>query len=77
MKSRVYVAGAIEDGSFPDEMKARLEDALTKAGVDHTIETYQAKHGWVFRDLPVYDRGRCRTPLADDARAVRRDLLKH
>ncbi len=36
-------------------MKARLEDALTKAGVDHTIETYQAKHGWVFRDTPVYD----------------------
>jgi carboxymethylenebutenolidase len=55
IKSRVYVAGAIEDGSFPDDMKARLEDALTKAGVDHKIETYQAKHGWVFRDTPVYD----------------------
>ncbi|AKU99986.1 Dienelactone hydrolase family [Labilithrix luteola] len=55
MKSRVYVAGAIEDGSFPDEMKARLEDALTKAGVEHTIETYPAKHGWVFRDAPVHD----------------------
>jgi carboxymethylenebutenolidase len=55
MKARVYVAGATEDQSFPDEMKARLEDALTKAGVDHTIETYPAKHGWVFRDTPVYD----------------------
>jgi carboxymethylenebutenolidase len=55
IKSRVYVAGAIEDASFTDEMKARLEDALTKAGVDHRIETYEAKHGWVFRDLPVYD----------------------
>jgi carboxymethylenebutenolidase len=55
MKSRVYVASAIEDPSFPDDMKARLEEALTKAGVDHTIETYPAKHGWVFRDLPVYD----------------------
>ncbi|MDB4938899.1 MAG: Dienelactone hydrolase family [Labilithrix sp.] len=55
MKSRVYVAGAIEDASFPDDMKARLDEALTKAGVDHTIETYPAKHGWVFRDLPVYD----------------------
>jgi carboxymethylenebutenolidase len=55
IKSRVYIAGAIEDESFPDAMKARLEDALTKAGVDHTIETYQAKHGWVFRDTPVYD----------------------
>jgi carboxymethylenebutenolidase len=55
IKSRVYIAGAIEDASFTDEMKARLEDALTRAGVDHTIETYQAKHGWVFRDTPVYD----------------------
>jgi carboxymethylenebutenolidase len=55
MKSRVYVAGAIEDPSFPDDMKAQLEEALTAAGVDHTIETYNAKHGWVFRDTPVYD----------------------
>jgi carboxymethylenebutenolidase len=55
MKSHVYVAGAIEDQSFPDDMKARLEAALTSAGVDHQIETYPAKHGWVFRDIPVYD----------------------
>lgn len=55
MKARVYVAGAIEDQSFPDDMKARLEQALTDAGVDHTIETYPAKHGWVLRDTPVYD----------------------
>ena len=55
IKSRVYIAGAIEDQSFPDEMKARLEQALTEAGVDHVIETYPAKHGWVFRDTPVYD----------------------
>ncbi len=56
IRARVYVAGAIEDQSFPDDMKERLEQALTKAGVDHKIETYQAKHGWVFRDTPVYDR---------------------
>lgn len=55
IRSRVYVAGAIEDQSFTDEMKARLEDALTKAGVDHTVETYPAKHGWVLSDTPVYD----------------------
>jgi carboxymethylenebutenolidase len=55
MKARVYVAGAIEDQSFPDEMKARLEGALTEAGVDHRVETYPAKHGWVLRDTPVYD----------------------
>jgi carboxymethylenebutenolidase len=55
IKARVYVAGAIEDPSFTDEMKARLEDALTKGGVDHTIETYPAKHGWVLGDTPVHD----------------------
>lgn len=55
IKSQVYIAGAIEDSSFPDDMKERLEEALTKAGVDHKIETYPAKHGWVFRDVPVYD----------------------
>jgi carboxymethylenebutenolidase len=55
MRARVYVAGAIEDQSFPDDMKQRLEEALTRGGVDHTIETYPAKHGWVFPDFPVYD----------------------
>jgi carboxymethylenebutenolidase len=55
MKARIYVAGAIEDPSFPDDMKARLEDALTKANVKHTVTTYQAKHGWVFDDVPVHD----------------------
>jgi carboxymethylenebutenolidase len=55
IKSRVYIARASEDAGFPDDMLARLEDALTSAGVDHTIETYPAKHGWVLRDTPVYD----------------------
>jgi len=55
MKAKVYVGGAIEDASFPDDMKARLDEALTQAGVDHKVETFQAKHGWVFRDTPVYD----------------------
>jgi carboxymethylenebutenolidase len=55
MRARIYIGGAIEDQSFPDEMKQRLEQALTEAGIDHRIETYQAKHGWVFRDTPVYD----------------------
>jgi carboxymethylenebutenolidase len=55
MRARIYIGGAIEDQSFPDDMKERLELALTEAGVDHRIETYQAKHGWVFRDTPVYD----------------------
>jgi carboxymethylenebutenolidase len=55
MRARVYVAGAIEDASFTDEMKARLERALTDAGVDHPIETYPARHGFVPRDTATYD----------------------
>jgi carboxymethylenebutenolidase len=55
MKARVYVAGATDDQTFPDDMKARLEEALTNAGVDHKVETYPARHGWVLTDTPVYD----------------------
>jgi carboxymethylenebutenolidase len=53
---RVYVAGAIEDASFDDEQKERLEAALTVAGVHHLVETYAgARHGWAVPDIPVYD----------------------
>jgi len=55
IKASVYVAGAIEDASFPDDMKARLEAALSEAGVQHRIETYSAKHGWVLSDTPTHD----------------------
>lgn len=56
MRARVYVAGAVEDASFTDDMKQRLDDALTAAGVEHTIETYSgARHGWVPADTPVHD----------------------
>lgn len=55
MKARVFVAGATDDNGFPDSMKARLEAALTEAGVAHAVETWPARHGWTFRDTPVYD----------------------
>ncbi len=51
----VYVAGAIEDQSFSDEQKELLEKSLTEAGVVHTIETYQAHHGFAVPDNPSYD----------------------
>jgi carboxymethylenebutenolidase len=59
IRSRVYVAGAMEDQSFTDEMKQRLERALTEAGVDHAIETYPARHGFVPSDTPAYDPAAC------------------
>jgi len=55
IRSRVYVAAAVEDSLFPDDMKRRLEQALSRAGVDHRSETYQARHGWVLSDHPSYD----------------------
>ena len=55
IKARVYVGGAMEDQSFSDEQKQRLEQALTAAHVDHVIETYQCRHGWVPSDTPVHD----------------------
>lgn len=57
IRGRVYVAGAIEDASFPDEQKERLTSALAKAGVKHRVETYEgARHGWVPSDSAVYNQ---------------------
>jgi carboxymethylenebutenolidase len=56
IKARVYVGGAVEDPSFPDDMKKRLEEALAAAHVEHTVVTYEgARHGWVPSDTPVHD----------------------
>lgn len=55
IKSSVYVAGAIEDQSFPDEQKQLLESSLAKADVVNTIETYQAHHGFAVPDNGSYD----------------------
>jgi carboxymethylenebutenolidase len=55
IKAKVYVGGAMEDANFTDEQRATLERALTEAGVDHTVEKYEARHGWVPSDTPVHD----------------------
>jgi carboxymethylenebutenolidase len=51
----VYVAGAQEDNSFTVEQAALLADALTEAGVDHTVEFYNAHHGFAVADNGTYD----------------------
>jgi len=56
IRASVYVAAAIEDQTFPDEQKGLLEKSLREAGVAHTIETYQAHHGFAVPDNPSYDR---------------------
>lgn len=56
MAARVYVAGAIDDSSYPPEMADRLDRALTDAGVEHRCEIYDgALHGWTMADFPIYN----------------------
>jgi carboxymethylenebutenolidase len=57
MRATVYVAGATDDGSFPPDQRDRLDEALSQAGVPHTIETYPAAHGFAVPDNPTYDPG--------------------
>ncbi|MDT0478276.1 dienelactone hydrolase family protein, partial [Streptomyces sp. DSM 41014] len=52
----VYVAAAENDASFTEDDAKRLEDALSGAAVDHTIEFYPAAHGFAVPDhAAVYD----------------------
>ena len=55
IRATVYVGGAIEDRSFPEEQKQLLEQSLSESGVGHTIETYPALHGFAVPDNPSYD----------------------
>jgi carboxymethylenebutenolidase len=55
IQAAVLVAGAENDSAFPAEQFERLDQALTAAGVRHTIETYPAAHGFVVGDNPTYD----------------------
>lgn len=51
----VYVAGASNDDSYPPEQAELLENALTSAGVEHTLEVYPAGHGFAVADNPTHD----------------------
>jgi carboxymethylenebutenolidase len=55
MTAKVYVAGAENDGSFDEEQFQRLSTALVAAGVDHTLVTYPALHGFAVPDNPTFD----------------------
>lgn len=55
IRASVYVAGAENDRSFPDEQRERLVAALSDAGVDHTVETYPAAHGFAVPDTLAHD----------------------
>ncbi len=55
MKATIYIAGAKDDASFDDEQFAGMSDALTAAGVTHTLVTYPAAHGFAVPDNPTFD----------------------
>jgi carboxymethylenebutenolidase len=56
LTASVYIAAAENDDSYPPAMATRLEQALTKSGVDYRSETYVgAAHGWMVPDFPTYD----------------------
>ena len=55
IQAAVYVGGAENDASFTADHAEQLEKALTAAGVEHTIETYAAGHGYAVPDNRSYD----------------------
>jgi carboxymethylenebutenolidase len=55
MQATVYVAGAEDDPSFDGEQFERMATALADAGLDHTLVTYPAAHGFAVPDNPTYD----------------------
>ena len=55
MTATIYIAGAKDNASFDDEAFARMSQALTAAGVTHTLTTYPAGHGFAVPDNPTFD----------------------
>ena len=55
MRGTVYIGGAENDASFTTEHAEQLDKALTQGGVQHTIEWYQAGHGFAVPDNAPYD----------------------
>lgn len=56
MRARVYVGVAEIDHTFDRAQQARLEEALTRAGVRYTLDVYAgAKHGFAVTGHLAYD----------------------
>lgn len=71
----VLVAAAKEDGSFTAEQAELLDAALTEAGVTHTIEVYDAHHGYAVADSPTYDEAAATKHFDALADLYRRNLV--
>lgn len=55
IEAAVYVGGAENDASYTAADAARLDAALTDAGVEHVMEWYPAAHGFAVTDNAPYD----------------------
>ncbi|MGE0218484.1 dienelactone hydrolase family protein [Mycolicibacterium sp.] len=55
ISAAVYVGAARNDRSFTDADAEALQKALTAAGVEHTVEFYDAFHGFAVPDNGPYD----------------------
>jgi carboxymethylenebutenolidase len=60
MQAAVYVGAAKSDRSFTTEDGETLDKALTAADVEHTIEFYDAFHGFAVPDNGPYDESAAR-----------------
>ena len=75
IEAEVYVAGADDDAHYPPEMEARLDKALTEAGVAHRCEIYPgAAHGWMMTDFPIYDEAAAERGWAEMLALFERNL---
>jgi carboxymethylenebutenolidase len=55
LKAEVYLACADHDGSAPPEQQERMKNALTEAGITHTLVVYvDAPHGYTMSDTASY-----------------------
>ena len=55
LKAKLYIAAATDDMNYPPAMAERFERSLEENGVSYRAETYDAPHGWMVPDFPVYD----------------------
>jgi carboxymethylenebutenolidase len=64
IRAAVYIGAATDDAVFGADQHERLQQAFDAAGLDATIETYPAAHGFAVPDNPTHDAEADRRHLA-------------
>jgi carboxymethylenebutenolidase len=55
IQASVHVGAASDDPTFTDAQRQIVGEALAAGGVDHVVEPYPARHGFVPSDTPAHD----------------------